>query len=741
MAADICSWRDLRRRVARAVGGAFAPLLWGAPLIAVPAGSRAVEAAPILAPGDSAVTGSAPVVAAPRGHNVLTWPIYVRWDSENGNALRMYGPATVSWRSRTERSFYLLFPTTGARRFTTGRADVRLVWPVTDFVNDPARRYRALHLATPLLGYERESNESVRSIRFSPLYTNLRAASGLRTFEFAPLIFRHEDPTSRSRVSEFGYVPLLGGKGLSLYRSWTEGEANGWNAALLYGGRQGTETRWLWLPPYVSGDRFAGDGAPARFRALVPLYAKFTSPDQGWWNAGLVFGGGRSATSSWLSVPPYFSYDRLTGTNSPAGLNSLIPIYTAWHSPATRWWNLALLYNGGRNAEHTWLFAPPYFSESRTPASGGGSSYHTLVPIYGAWHSPQRDLALALPSLWRYRSEHMSASGIWPLYAWFRQSQGDSLGHTGGSVAWPLITWGHGDQYSALGILPFYYRLVDGGASTTLAPPLYASFRRPELDGRIVVPAYLRWWSKADSLEAITLYYRRWNSKRRIHGIFPLQESFRSAAMQREYFFPVYYHRKDGVGEQRLVFPVWADWRSTVDDRSTRFVGPVVFTRGNQSHGFGVVPIYYSGSGPTGSASLLGPFYWSHGTNCSRKVIAFPLAWYSHDPRATDLYLLPLSSYRTRTDGRRALDLLWPLYTRRTEADGSRRAALLFWLGLDESRGEHRRAWLQPIVYYERRSPESSYFAVFGGLLYSYERDGPQRKLKMLLIPLRTWKK
>ena len=87
------------------------------------------------------------------------------------------------------------------------------------------------------------------------------------------------------------------------------------------------------------------------------------------------------------------------------------------------------------------------------------------------------------------------------------------------------------------------------------------------------------------------------------------------------------------------------------------------------------------------------------------------------------------------------MDVLWPLYTRRRQADGSTRSALLFWLGLDETRGEHRRAWLQPIYYYDRSSRESSYFAVLGGVLCSYERDGPQRKLKALLIPVRTWRK
>jgi hypothetical protein len=195
------------------------------------------------------------------------------------------------------------------------------------------------------------------------------------------------------------------------------------------------------------------------------------------------------------------------------------------------------------------------------------------------------------------------------------------------------------------------------------------------------------------------------------------------------------------VGEQRLVFPLWADWRSTVDDRSTRFIGPVVFTRGIQSHGFGIVPIYYSGSGPSGSASLLGPAYWSRGTDGSRRLVVVPLAWYSHDSDATDLHLLPLSGYRARAHGRRFLYVLWPIYTRRANADSSTRASLLYWLGRDETRGEHRRAWLQPLVYYDRPSRQSSYMAVLGGLLCSYEREGSKRKLKMLMIPVRTWNK
>ena len=625
------------------------------------------------------------IAPAPRPHNMAAWPLYVRWDFDNGALLRVYGPVSVSWKCELERAYYPVFPMTGVRQWASGRSEYRLAWPLTSFVRDPRRGYTGVHLAGPLLNYERQSNDAVQSLRVAPVFSNVREATGLRQFEIAPFMYRSEDPGSRSRVTEFGYVPLVGGHGASLYRSWSSSDEHGWNAAVLFGGKQGARTRALW-------------------------------------------------------VPPWFSYDRFTGANSPARSRTLLPVFSSWSSPQSTWWDFAAIYSAGHTADLTWRSLPPYFSLTRLGGADSVLRFRTLLPIYGQWRTPRREIAVAIPSLWRYRSQSTSASGAWPFYAWFRRSVSDSTSRSGGSVAWPLISWGRGNGYSALGLLPLYYRLQDGTTRTTLAPPFYGSLQRPGLDLRVAFPFYLRRWTATDSFEAITLYYHRRKGDERTQGVYPLYERLRGPGVEREFVIPLYYHRRDASGERRWVYPAWADWRSARTGERTRVIGPFVTTGGKDAHGFGIVPVFYTGSGPAGSASLVGPAFWSRSKDGGRRAMLFPLAFYSHDRQSTEFHLLPLTGYGRRADGRSQLYVLWPLYTRQKRADGSQLSTLLFWLGRDSRRGERRRTWLQPLFYYDKASAENSYFALLGGALSSYEHNGHERTLKVLFIPIRKWR-
>ncbi len=657
-------------------------LFWvgmGAPVHAADRGSDPDRA-------DSTHRSLAANAAGSSRHNVLAWPIYVDWRSDEGASLQMYGPASVLWKSRDERSGYLLYPTTGVRHRASGRSEYRVLWPLTDLVRDRRAGYLGVHVAGPLLGYERRSNADGRATRIAPVFMNRTSTRGIREFEVAPFFHHSLDSLRNANETEYGFMPLLGGQGVALARSWAERDERGWNAALILGGKSSPAMRALWLPPY-------------------------------------------------------FSYDRLTGPESPTRVRALLPFYASWLSPTTRGWDIGLAYTGGHTASLDWLWLPPYFSQTRRGGMDGGATYRALIPVFGQWSSSRREVAFVLPSLWRYRSASMAASGVWPAYAVFHSARRDSTHRSGGSVAWPLVSWGHGDRYSAVGVLPFYYRLQDGDSKLTVAPPIYGRFERPGLDVRALLPVYLLKRTPTDTLEAITLYYRRNTPGRATRGFFPLYEGVRTVDMHREYLAPFYYHRRDARGEQRLIFPAWADWRNTANGTRTRMYGPVVLTNGRASRGFGVVPVFYTGSGPAGSASLLGPLFWSRGKDGSRHAVAFPLGYYAHDASRTELHLLPLTGYGHRADGSSQLYVLWPLYRRQARSDGSHVSSLLLWLGHDATHGERRRAWLQPFVYYDRASVERSYLAVLGGALCSYERTGRERVLKLLFVPVRRWKR
>jgi hypothetical protein len=641
-----------------------------------------VGAAPTAARAQDSTAAPAAAPSAPR--NVLAWPLYVRWTTEDGAALRVYGPVTTTFRSEAVRSSYLAFPTTGVRRLADDRREVRLLWPLTDLYTDPATSTTRVRVVGPLLGYEQQKTEEASRLRIAPLLTRDRSASGRRVSELAPLYHFYDDPESERRIREFGFVPPLGGLGLSVFRSWSERDTEGWNAALLWGGYSSPRSRSLWLTPYVQ-------------------------------------------------------FERVSGPNSPATFRSFAGLYSSWRSPVSEWWNVALLYGAGSSPAGTFALLPPYVSTVRPRAEGDTSRVRALLPVYGHTSSAQRAVTVALPSYWSYRSATLRSHGVWPVYSWYNRSQGDSVTRRGGSVAWPAITWGRGADYSALGLLPFFYRLEDGDTRLTLAPPLFGSYRSPTLDARVILPVYLRRWREADSLEIVGLYYRRQLAAREYRGLFPLYEQLRSPDANREHLFPVYYHARDARGERRVVFPLWTSWYTARTERLTRTYGPLVFTKGTQTSGFGVLPVYYREAGPHGTAALLGPIFWSNGRDGSRRVAAIPVGVYARDSAGLDLHLLPLTGHRSRVSGRSYTYILWPLYSHRTQGDDFKRLSVLLWLGRDETRGERRRVWLQPVFYYDRAGEASTYFALLGGLLSSYERVGSARTLKVLLIPLRRW--
>lgn len=605
--------------------------------------AQEATAAPPLQPADSSAS------APPR--NVLAWPIYVRWTTDAGNALRVYGPVTSTWRSEAVRSTYLVFPLTGARRLASGARETDLLWPFVDYRTDPAAGSTRLRVAGPLLAYERQRSEVESRLRVTPIYTRERTVTGRRIFEVTPFVHLADDPKAQRRVKEFGFAPYLGGAGLSLYRAWSEGDEWGWNAALLFGGVERPESRALWAIPYIAYDRRSGPQSPASFRTL----------------------GG---------------------------------LYTSWRSPESQWWNAALLYGAGSSPQGRWRNLPPYFSNTRPREGGDSTSVRTLIPIYGELRDAQREVTVALPSYWSYRSPTLRSHGLWPFYSLYRRSEADSVTRGGGSVAWPVVTWGRGENFSTLGILPFFYRLEDGPTRIALAPPFYGDYRTPTLNVRAIVPVYLRRWREADSLDVYVLYYRR-------------------TAVDRQY---------------RGLLPIWASWYTASSERRTQVYGPLILTRGAESRGFGLLPVYYREAGPAGTAALLGPVFWSRGRDGSRRTAVIPLGLYARDSAGTDLHLLPLSGYRSRVNGQRFTYVLWPLYTRQSDGAEMRRTTLLLWLARDDVRGTRRRAWFQPFVYYDRPSEESAYVAVLGGLLSSYERKGAEKTLRVLLIPVRRWR-
>ncbi|MFN8589381.1 MAG: hypothetical protein U0704_16435 [Candidatus Eisenbacteria bacterium] len=410
-----------------------------------------------------------------------------------------------------------------------------------------------------------------------------------------------------------------------------------------------------------------------------------------------------------------------------------------WRTPDASGWNAALLWGHRADRRGGWTSVFPYVSNVWHDSLRGDSGFHGVVPVYGHWYRPDHTLTLALPGWWSWRSERLRSVGVWPLWSSFRRVRADSSVHAGGSIAWPLVSWGQGDEYSAVGLLPLWYRLRDGETRFESVAPLWFSLHRPGLDARMFTPLHVRWHGARDSLA----WYGPWYSHRgpagTTTGFLPLWEDRTAPGYSRRYVFPSWYARTDSAGDRRMLVPFWGRVSERRSGNVTRFYGPVVTLAGPNARGRGVVPVWYSGRDTLGRTLWVGPWLQRDFDDGGRRRALLPVGWYERTATATALHVLPFSGYVHRRDGYRYDYVLWPVWARRVQPDGARRSSLLLWLGRDERRGTRHRQWLQPLWYFDRTDDRNCDLDLLGGLLASYRETPERRRWKVLLVPV--WSK
>ncbi len=593
-----------------------------------------VPSAGAAAPTGFTVEEPATVVADPGAarfgrHNIPAWPIYVRWDSEDGRSLRVFGPVTAFHRTRESSAFYPVWPVTGTRRWTDGRRSDHVLWPFVYADSDPRRGTWSVNFATPLLSLRSARGPGWHDLSFLPLYASQRTPRGRRMTMLAPLRRQQREPLGHRLDDTWGFVPI------------------------------GTEPIW-WL-----------------FRRLRD------ESGQGW-------------NSGWL--------------------------YGAWSTDRSRL-----------------VYLPPYVHLRRTLADGRRLGFDLLLPLYLGVRGREVEMQAAAPAWWRYRSPRLSSTGFWPFYASFERTRPDSTVRRGASIAWPLFTWGHGEDWSSLGLLPFWLGVRDGERRFAAAPPVYWDFRSPGRATRVIAPFYASHVTPAETTTVVLTGWRHRRAGWRSQGVLPFWLEGASADSGYRAVLLGWYHSWSPRRESRFTPLMWGEWRSKTDGSVTRLTGPVLTTRGPGTRGFGVLPLFYTTRGPASSRTLVGPVFTSSNAAGVRHVVVAPLAWHRSSPRGSATDLLPLTGWRSAADGRRFVYVLGPVFTQRVNGPDDRVSAVFGWLWRDERHGERHRSMLQPLWYLERRAADDVFFSLLGGLLASYERAGSERLLKVLFVPLRRW--
>jgi hypothetical protein len=492
----------------------------------------------------------------------------------------------------------------------------------------------------------------------------------------------------------WGFVPLWTKPVFWLYRGWRDEHGHGWNSAWLYGSWTSDSSRHVSLPPWMGFDRHY-EGGSDRLRVLLPVYGDYKRREP--------FGVRLDARSVLLL---HYTESEV----KPDGDSSRFAMTLPFHL--------------GR----------------RDVKQGRETGYDVVLPLYASWRSPGASGLAGLPSWWSYHSTTLTSRGFWPFYASFERTRPDSSVRTGASFAWPLVTWGSGEAYSVFGVLPFYFGLQDGDTRFAALIPFYFHLRKQEHDTRIVLPLYYAAHGPTDTTKVFALWYRFAKPGYTRSGVVPIYDRGANADTGYSAILPLLsYHSWSPTRESRWVALIWGDWRSKVDGSRTRLIFPVITTRGPGTSGFGILPVYYSTRGPESRRTLLGPVFMSRDRGNRRHTVVFPLSWHRSSPEGWAIDLLPISGYRSHADGRRLLYVLGPVYSYRVYSPQKRTSALLWWFCRDDVDGERHRSMLQPVYYLDRKAKDDVFFSLFGGLIGSYERVGPDRQVKVMFIPVRRW--
>src|SRR5262249_36337544 len=145
-----------------------------------------------------------------------------------------------------------------------------------------------------------------------------------------------------------------------------------------------------------------------------------------------------------------------------------------------------------------------------------------------------------------------------------------------------------------------------------VAPPVYWHSRSPGHDTRVIPPfLHARVTSPERTLTITTLWYSQVSPDGFRQGFFPLYDQQRAGASGHLALAPFWLHGWSEDHDVRASLG-WARWVSRRDSSSLTVAGPMVWPRGPDRSGFGIVPVYYSGHGRGSASRLIGPVYWDH---------------------------------------------------------------------------------------------------------------------------------
>jgi hypothetical protein len=633
-------------------------------------------------------------------------------------------------------SYKLILPLFYRGTEAHGRQSTTVVLPLLWWTRDEDAGLRRQVL---VLNYFHRRDRARSIDAFVPLFLRWRNEDTGSTTWAVPLFVHHDDPDSNTTVLFPFYVGFFdkrerasGGLALGIFY-WSRAPDSSTHVLfpLIYSSKRGGERRFVGFPLVW---HFSSERERWRTTLVGPFYSVRDREGSSWGLAPIFLAGDRDGTSHQI-VPPIFAHvrDRKEGWNvwvlgpafsvstkhgwtaglfpvawfgsGPGRSTRVVPplLYAHLRTPRseTLWigpWVDSHEWDD-RRQEHRLRMAFPLYFHTIAPTRFGSRETHTLLPLLHSSRDPRRSW-LVTP-IGGYRRDHATRSetGVWGLYAWHKSPTVDGRA-----------------------LLPFWLRVTDSRdrSRTTVLFPLWVGFRAPGRSADVVFP--LVWhFREPDETDFVVfpVYFgiRRADRSDDVDVAFPLVWNFRSPKRSLWVVPPVYWRNgPDGGGAFGLVplvfsadsrerfyfvfFPLVWHFDDKVERRARRFYGLGYYHNDVKGWSAGLFPLLFWNRHQDSAHSVIFPVFWQFvDRKADTRTTFVTLFFHRKKASYTTVGLAPIFWTTSDRAGGFSLTLL-PLFHYRNRVDSFRLWTLPLGYCND---GTVRQGWFVP--YYGRRDP------------------------------------
>lgn len=439
----------------------------------------------------------------------------------------------------------------------------------------------------------------------------------------------------------------------------------------------------------------------------VPFFSRGSSPD---------------SSRSHLMVTPIFWHVK----KKDETVNVLFPL----------WWYKK--QGSGENIKITNNIFPLYYSSSEKDKKFNtlfpliwnyrDLDYHsfTFIPLFSYGNSPDqnRKHLVATPLFWHIQNQDKHADIFFPVFWKFSEGTGENLKKS--SVIFPLFWAQKSRDKSSQVFFPLVWKIKDKKYSSLTVPPFFSTGHSPDSMQSHLMLTPLFWHFRKNDIYTTTLFPLWWHKKQGTGEnesssdvVFPLYWAFKDRQQDNKVFFPVLWSLKNPRYESFTIFPIISQGHSPDNFRSHWMLTPFFWHFQEFENRLNVAfPIWWSKKVVYGEEArytdVIFPFYWSYKTNDVNNKILFPVIWSFKNKNYSSLTFFPLISSGASADSTHKHLMITPLFWHTKNHNKISNVLFPIWWNKTVKIGNDTRVsnCIFPI-YWSKRTNTSNYHVLF----------------------------